>query len=380
MQTDPTQTDPTHTDPTQTERKTAVPVEPAVPIEPDRPLAPGHPLTRVLGDTLLAHTADAIVAQQQRDGLILWFEGGHADVWNHTEAAMALAVAGRRREAERAYEWLLDAQHRDGWWHHYYLRDGVEDAKVDTNCCAYVATGIYHHWLLTRDRGFVETMWPVVERAIEFVLSLQAADGTIAWARHTDGTPWSYALLTGSSSIFHSVGCAVQLAEVLGDSRPAWELAAVRLRDVIAERPESFEPKHRWAMDWYYPVLTGAIGGTEAQQRLARAWPTFVMPGAGVRCVSDRDWVTAAETCECAMALLNVEEERLARELFDWVQHLRGADGAYYTGIAYPDEVHFPADEKTTYTGAAVILAADALDRRTPAAELFTGGVLPHLA
>jgi hypothetical protein len=343
--------------------------------EADRHAARENSLTRVLADVELAETAETIVAHQQPDGLILWFDGGHADTWNHTEAAMALTVAGRRREAERAYQWLADAQHADGWWHHYYRARGVEDAKIDTNCCAYVATGVLHHWLVTGDRGFVEVMWPVVERAIEFVLGLQSANGTVVWARHSDGTPWSYALLTGSSSTFHSLCSALRLAEVVGDARPAWELAAVRLREVIASRPDVFEPKHRWAMDWYYPVLSGAVTGDAARRMLADRWDTFVMDGLGVRCVSDRPWVTAAETSECVLALLNIGEEAAARELFDWIGHLRDVDGAYFTGIAYPEEVHFPAEEHTTYTGAAVILAADALDQRSPAATLFTGGV-----
>ena len=91
-------------------------------------------------------------------------------------------------------------QRPDGAWHQYYLADAVEQDKLDANVCAYVATGVWHHFLLTGDQGFVETMWPVVERAIDFVLDLQRPRGEIIWARHADGTPWSFALLTGSSS------------------------------------------------------------------------------------------------------------------------------------------------------------------------------------
>jgi hypothetical protein len=40
-------------------------------------------------------------------------------------------------------------------------------------------------------------MWPVVEAAIDFVLDLQEPRGEILWARHADGTPWPFALLTG---------------------------------------------------------------------------------------------------------------------------------------------------------------------------------------
>ena len=143
-----------------------------------------------------------------------------------------------------------------------------KDAKLDTNVVAYVAAGIWHHWLITGDLAFIEAMWPTVERAIDWVLELQTPRGEVIWARHVDGTPWSYALLTGSSSIFHSLCCAVRLAELVGQERPDWELAAVNLAEVIRTQPDAFAPKHRWAMDWYYPVLGGVAH--RAPRRSAR--------------------------------------------------------------------------------------------------------------
>jgi hypothetical protein len=75
--------------------------------------------------------------------------------------------------AERAYEWLMDIQLPDGSWWNYYLPDGsVEEAKLDTNVCAYIATGVWHHWLCTWDRGFVDHLWPTVQRSLDWVLGL----------------------------------------------------------------------------------------------------------------------------------------------------------------------------------------------------------------
>jgi hypothetical protein len=42
------------------------------------------------------------------------------------------------------------------------------------------------------------------------------------------------------------------------------------------------------------------------------------------------------------------------------------------TGNVYPQQVHFPGDERSTYTAAAVILAADALAGASAASSLFT--------
>ena len=170
----------------------------------------------------LIETAEAIIDWQLPNGMIPWFPGGHSDPWNHIEAAMALAVTGQLDAAEKAYLWLKKNQLPNGAWHHYYLENGIEDPKHDSNVIAYVATGVWHHWLMTHDRGFLETMWSVVEPAIDFVLGLQTPRGEIIWAMHPDGTPWSYALLTGSSSICHSLRCAISIAEELGNERPDW--------------------------------------------------------------------------------------------------------------------------------------------------------------
>lgn len=328
-------------------------------------------LPGVISSEQLVQTAEALAEWQLPSGMIPWVPGGHADVWNHVEVAMALDTMGLRAEAERAYQWLVDVQRPDGAWHQYYLADGIEQDKLDANCVAYLAAGVWHHYLITGDRGFLETMWPVIEPAIDFVLDLQTPRGEILWARHADGTPWSFALLTGSSSMSHSLRTAIAIAEELGHERPDWELGAASLVHTIRNVPDAFAPKERWAMDWYYPVLTGVHRGEAGRAHLAAKAADFVMEGRGVRCVSDRPWVTTAETCECAIAYLSVGDEATARTMFEQVQPFRDADGRYLTGMVFPQEVTFPDDERSTYSGAAVILAADALDGRGPASRLF---------
>jgi hypothetical protein len=328
----------------------------------------------------LAITAETIASRQLPNGMIPWFEGGHADPWNHTEAAMALATVGRIDEAERAYQWLADEQHDHGGWHQYYLADSIEEDKFDANCAAYIATGVLHHHTLTRDDGFLERMWPVVERAIGFVLTLQTARGEVKWAAHPDGTPWAFALLTGSSSICHSLRAAISLAEQVNETRPGWELGAARLGHAIRESPKAFAAKDRWAMDWYYPVLSGALPIDVARSRLAKDFDKFVIDGKGIRCVSDQPWVTAAETCECAMAHLAVGDRYMALKMFTWAQHLRTEQGDYFTGMVHPQSETYPDNERSTYTGAAVILTADALSATTPASRILSDhSALPAL-
>ncbi|MGH9294396.1 MAG: prenyltransferase, partial [Acidimicrobiales bacterium] len=326
----------------------------------------------------LEATAISIEAVQRTNGMIPWFEGGHCDPWNHVEAAMALSVAGRHAAAERAYRFLRQTQLESGAWCSYLAYDGsIEDARLDTNVCAYVATGLWHHVLSSGTTDLLGSMWTVVEKAVAFVLSWQRPGGELVWSVDPDGTPGRYALLTGSSSAYLSLRCAVACAGALGLERPDWELAAGRLRHAIAYRPGSFEPKHRFAMDWYYPVLSGAIGAAEGSLRIDERWGELVMEGRGVRCVTDRPWVTTAETAECAMALCSLGRQDEAETLLCWAQDQRQPDGSYSTGLVYPERATFPTGESSTYSAAAMILAVDCLNRTSPGSGLFVGESLP---
>ena len=144
----------------------------------------------------------------------------------------------------------------------------VEEPRLDTNVCAYVATGVWHYFLATGDSGFLEDLWPSVERAIDFVIGWQRPGGELVWSVDPDGTPGSYGLLTGSSSAYFSLRCAIACAAQLGHEHPDWELAAGRLRHAIAHDGRGFASKDEFAMDWYYPVLVGALDARRASERI----------------------------------------------------------------------------------------------------------------
>jgi len=339
---------------------TGAPALPPMPRPPSVPAVPG-----VLTAADILATGHSIAAVQEPSGAIGWPDG-HVDAWNHVECAMALSACGLREPARRAYEWLRASQRADGSWPKKTAAGGlVTDPGTESNQVAYVAVGVWHELLVTQDAAFAARMWPTVLGAMGYVLALQTPRGEIAWERTAGGSPARYALLTGCSSIYQSLRCAVALAEFVGQPQPDWELAAGQLGHVVASHPEAFAD-----MDWYYPVLAGPVRGPGAAARLAAGWAGFVVPGLGVRCVSDQPWVTGAETCELVLALDAIGDRRRAVALLSDVQHLRDAGGGYWTGWQFVNQAHFPA-EHSSWTAAAMILAADALAGATGGAGLF---------
>ncbi|MFE7115668.1 prenyltransferase [Streptomyces sp. NPDC057654] len=342
-------------------------------------------LAGVLTAEQAAGTVAGIAAVQRTDGAIPWFRGHHLDPWDHVEAAMALDAAGEHDRAEAAYRWLAEHQNRDGSWYAAYTDEpgGVNTAEPadrgrETNFVAYVAVGVWHHYLSTGDDTFLDRMWPVVFAAVEFVLALQQPGGQIGWKREDDGAPVADALLTGSSSVHQALRCALAIAEHREEPQPDWELAVGLLGHAIRRHPERFLDKSQYSMDWYYPVLGGALTGPEAKDRIESRWDRFVVPDLGVRCILPNPWVTGGESCELALALWAIGESDRAVQILQWIQpHLRAPGGLYWTGYVYEDDAIWP-EERTTWTAASLLLAVAALGGDEPTTAVFGGEGLPR--
>ncbi|WP_254522304.1 prenyltransferase [Natrinema caseinilyticum] len=331
----------------------------------------------------LEPAADYIERVQRSDGLILWYADGPADPWDHVESAMGLSVAGRTEAARRAYRWVADAQHDDGalWATYGDSEDGDgshagDEPRKETHRSAYVAVGIWHHYRCTGDRAFLEELWPTVQSALAFACRQQAATGEIYWTVKADGEVYEDALVSGCASIYKSLACGAAIADVLGhpEDRDRWLEARTRLGEAIRSRPDRFdrtwESKSRYAMDWFYPVLCGVLTGDRARNRLEAGMDRFLEAGLGCRCVDDEPWVTVAESCELVISLAAVGETERAREIYEWLFQWTDDDGVFWTGYQFEDGEFWPG-ERPTWTGAAAVLAADALSGLSPAGELF---------
>ena len=322
---------------------------------------------------------------QSADGAIPWFEDGAWDPWNHVECAMALTVMGDTAAAGKAYDYLAQNQREDGAWlgeygnalpmvdRDYISREKAE-ALADSNFCAYSAVGVAHYLEETRDYDRVHEWWPMVKRALDFVLTLRRSDGTISWSLEALGTDQDDALLAGNASIAKSFECGVYLAGEMGEPCARWRDAHASLLTALQTRPDLFDRRGngaRFAMDWYYPVLAGALQREEARARIAQRWDAFVDDARGCRCVLDEPWVTIAETAELAMALVALGDTERAADTLEATLRYRDESGVFWMGWQTREGIFWPR-EQPSWTQAAVILAADALSKAAAGGSLLT--------
>ena len=315
-------------------------------------------------------TGRSIAAVQQHDGAIGWPDG-HVDAWNHVECVMALSACGLRDAARRGYDWLRAAQRPDGSWPKRWADGSVIDDSAESNHAAYPAVGVWQELQVTRDEAFAARMWPVVRDGIEFALGLQLPRGEIIWRRGADGTPGDYALLTGCSSMYQACAAPSRWPTTsasrspTGSSRPAssgtwWP---------VTRRPSPTRAGSRWTGTTR--CSAARCGAPRRGERLAAGWDTFVVPGLGIRCVSDQPWVTGAETCELAIALDAIGDRSRALDLFAQIQHLRDPSGSLLDRLAVRQPGPLPPNEQSSWTSAAVILAADTLSGATGGSGMF---------
>ncbi|HEY2051022.1 MAG TPA: hypothetical protein VGH03_16910 [Caulobacteraceae bacterium] len=333
----------------------------------------------------LSGAVRVILEAQRPDGAIPWFQDGPWDAWNHAECLMALDAVGELDAVRRGLECLAVGQRGDGAWLCGYgnalpmegrdrMARGEAPKVCDTNFAGYPATALWRMWLSRRDTALTGRYWPMVRSAIGFVLSCQHPEGDVSWCGEAHGTAADDAVLSGCASLYASLGHAFALAEIIGDPHPQWLSARARLGTAIRERSDRFDragaDRSGFAMDWYYPVLAGVVRGEAATARIEEGWRRFVEPGRGCRCVAAEPWATVAESAELALTLIRLGRRGEAAAILDWQNAHRDADGAWWMGWQFAEDIPWPL-EKPTWTQAAVILAREALDSKGPASRVL---------
>ena len=317
---------------------------------------------------------DYILRVQASDGSISWEKDRKLDPWDHVEAAMGLIIGGKEAEARSAFFWLKENQEEDGSWFAEYKNGIPESQRKESNFTAYIATGLWHNYLVSKDKNLLKEMFSTLDLAMKFVVSLQTDFGDIRWAKENNKI-LDDSLITGCSSIYKSLDCAISIYRILDHETKSLVKAKGLLKTCLLENMERFDrswkSKKRYSMDWYYPVMCGVVKGTKAKEKIQSRWDEFIVNGMGCKCVEEEPWVTIAESSELVVALVVIGEIDKAKELFEWLHQWKDPkDNLYWTGYVYTDQKYWPV-EKPTWTAAAVLLAADSLFGFTNGSKLF---------
>ena len=317
---------------------------------------------------------DYIIKVQAPDGSISWEKDRKLDPWDHVEAAMGLIIGGKEAEARSAFLWLKENQEEDGSWYAQYNNGTPESQRKESNFTTYIATGLWHNYLVSKDKNLLKEMFSTLDLAMRFVVSLQTDFGDIRWAKENNKI-LDDSLITGCSSIYKSLDCAISIYRTLGHDTKSLVKAKELLKTCLLENVERFDrswkSKKRYSMDWYYPVMCGVVKGKKAKEKIQSRWDEFVIDGMGCKCVVEEPWVTTAESSELVVALVVIGEVDKAKELFEWLHQWKDPkDNLYWTGYVYTDQKYWPV-EKPTWTAAAVLIAADSLFRFTNGSKLF---------
>jgi hypothetical protein len=270
---------------------------------------------------------------------------------------------------------MIANQNEDGSWYNLYTDEDPLELNKQTNYASYIAVAVWHFYLLNNEINFLQNFWEPVKKGILFSLSLQHENGAIAWNMDENAKIDDDYLLTGCSSIAKSLECAIAICQVLEHQslESEWRSAHSKLLNALEKPAEIFDLKKdrsRFSMDWYYPIL----GGINSKERIAsligRIQDSFWIKGLGIKCVEDEPWVTVAETSECSIAYKKIGEDKIALELLHNAIAVVDREGIPYMGWQFNENIYWP-EEKPSWTSAACILAADANNQLTSAADLF---------
>ena len=332
-------------------------------------------------------TGEHLASLQLPSGMIPWFPGGHCDPWNHVESAMALDVAGLHDEAERRLR--LAGRHpapRRQLAQLLPARRQRSRRPSSTPTCAPTSPPACGTTGAARGTAaFLDDLWPTVERALDWVLAAAPPRRPGLWAVEADARGRGTTRCSPARrSIQHALRCGAALGR--GDRRargPTGSAAADRCRasSSTARRRSSRRTAGRWTGTTRCSPARST--GEAAKARLADGWDD-VRDGRARRPLRQRRAVGHG-----------VGDGRVRDRLR---RHRRPRDGdrpaargpaptvattaSYWTGLVYPagGAVRFPVDEHTSYTAAAVILAADAITGASPASALFTPRAPPGLS
>ncbi len=308
--------------------------------------------------------AKSIKNIQLESGAIPSNKDSSHDPWDHIEAIMGLNFLEDKESADLGFQWLKNNQNSDGSWYSKYLDNKPIELNKPTHFGPYISVAALHHFKIFSDKEKLNELWETIYSAVDFSVNLQNSNGTIPWSIDRDDQIENDFLLTGSSSILKSIECAIKISRIIEKKEKKNWLKAYKSLAQAIQNPHGLFDKNqdrsRFSMDWYYPIISGALSPEEKDFYIKKIFKDFYIEGIGVKCVIEEPWVTVAETSEFIISLVISNKIEDAKKILLEAVNISDSDYIPYMGWQYKENIFWP-EEKPSWTSAALILAADSI-------------------
>ena len=329
----------------------------------------------IFEETLFLEIAKSIKKIQLKSGAIPSNKDNSHDPWDHIESIMGLNFLQDKESADLAFDWLKNNQNADGSWYSKYLDEKPIELNKPTHYSPYISVAALHHYKIFSDKKKLSELWKTISLALDFSINLQNPNGTIPWSVDKNNKIEEDFLITGSSSILKSIECAIKISRILeeGDNN-SWIRAYKSLAMAIKNPKGLFDvtiDRSRFSMDWYYPIISGALSSEEKDFYIKKILKDFYVDGLGIKCVTEEPWVTVAETSEFIITLVISNRLEEARKIFSEAMNITDENDVPYMGWQYEQNIFWP-EEKPSWTSAALILAADSIYNFSSGSDILT--------
>ena len=289
-----------------------------------------------------------IISNQSSSGAIFWDEKGKCDPWDHCECLIALAIYEEWEHFWRGVNWFFTNLNEDGLIYAEFQNEKPSKLHYESHHAPYIIMPLIQASLIDKEQNYKKILTNEqllkLENIFEVLDDFKDEDGYFYWAKDSNGYS-DNSLITASMSIFLSL-----VAKDKSFPKFNTEMWQEKFnRDGV--------DRSRFSMDFYYPFLAGIKNN---KKEILDLLDNYYVKGLGVKCVAEEPWVTIAESSECVISALIHDNENIAKQIFNDIQQFQNKDGIFPTGYQYDMEIFWP-EENSTWTNAAVIIAAHAL-------------------
>jgi hypothetical protein len=289
-----------------------------------------------------------IISNQSSSGAIFWDEKGKCDPWDHCECLIALAIYEEWEHFWRGVNWFFTNLNEDGLIYAEFQNEKPSKLHYESHHAPYIIMPLIQASLIDEEQDYNKILTNEqllkLENIFEVLDDFKDEDGYFYWAKDSNGYS-DNSLITASMSIFLSL--MAKDKSVPKFNIEMWQKKFNR--DGV--------DRSRFSMDFYYPFLAGIKNN---KKEFLDLLDNYYVKGLGVKCVAEEPWVTIAESSECVISALIHDNENIAKQIFNDIQQFQNKDGIFPTGYQYNMEIFWP-EENSTWTNAAVIIAAHAL-------------------